>query len=146
MSENSRVWSASQLKYMAWSALPSSERKPTTEAEIAAEIGVDDRTLRRWKQLPGFWDGVKNEARANLKGSIGRIYNALIKEAETGSFQHIKLALEMLGEHTDKIQHVTWKDEVVKLIQSGMVDYASVEQEFGQELATEFFAIANVEH
>lgn len=143
MSEN---WSEEQRLYMDWQALPKDERTPKTEAEFAAQINVTDRTLRRWKQLPGFWDGVKNEARANLRSAIGSIYNALIKEAVAGSFQHQKLALEMLGEHTDKIQHVTWKDEVVKLIQSGMVDYASVEQEFGQELATEFFAIANVEH
>lgn len=143
MSEN---WSEEQRLYMDWQGLPKDKRTPKTEEEFAQQIGVTDRTLRRWKQLPGFWDGVRNEARANLKAAIGRIYGALIQEAESGNFQHIKLALEMLGEHTDKIQHVTWKDEVVKLIQSGMVDYASVEQEFGQELATEFFAIANVEH
>lgn len=129
---------------MAWSALPSSERKPATEAEIAAEIGVDDRTLRRWKQLPGFWDGVRDEARANLKGSVGRIYNALIKEAETGSYQHIKLALEMLGEHTDRIQHVTWRDKVINLIKNGMVDFDMVSADLGDELAKELFEAANV--
>lgn len=144
MSENSRNWSAAQLEYMAWSALPKSERKPATEAEIAAKVGVDDRTLRRWKQLPGFWDGVRDEARANLKSSIGRIYDALIKEAEAGSYQHVKLALEMLGEHTDKIQHITWRDKIIKLIQSGMADYDMVSADLGDELARELFDAANV--
>jgi len=144
MSDNSRQWSAGQLEYMAWSALSRGERRPAKESEIAAKIGVDDRTLRRWKQLPGFWDGVRNEARANLRSSIGRIYDALIKEAEAGSYQHVKLALEMLGEHTDKVQHITWRDRVIKLIQSGMADFEMVSADLGDELARELFDAANV--
>ena len=129
---------------MDWQALPKDQRTPKTEQEFAKQIGVTDRTLRRWKQLPGFWNGVRDEARANLRSAIARIYNALIKEAEAGNFQHIKLALEMLNEHTDRIE-VTIKDEVVELIKSGMVDYQSVKEEFGEELAIDFFAAAQVE-
>jgi hypothetical protein len=141
MSEN---WSEEQRLYMDWQGLPKDKRTPKTEEEFAQQIGVTDRTLRRWKQLPGFWDGVRNEARANLKAAIGRIYHALIAEAEGGSFQHLKLALEMLNEHTDRVE-VSLRDEVVELIQFGMVDYQSVKDEFGEEMAQDFFAAAQIE-
>lgn len=140
----SEKWTDEQRLYMDWQALPKDTRTPKTEAKFAVQIGVTDRTLRRWKQIPGFWDGVRDEARATLKASIANIYNALIKEAEAGSYQHIKLALEMLNEHTDRIE-VSLRDEVVELIQFGMVDYQSVKEEFGEELALDFFAAAEVE-
>ena len=50
----------------------------------------------------------------------------------------------MLNEHTDRIE-ISLKEEVVELIRSGMVDYQSVKEEFGEELAIDFFATAQVE-
>lgn len=143
-SESSEKWSKEQLLYMEWESLPKSERKPKTIEEFSKQLGITSRTIRNWKQLPGFWDGVRNEGRANLRASVSRLYRALINEAEGGSYQHLKLALEMLGEHTDRIQHVTWKDEVINLIKNGMADYQSVVEELGEDLAQELFELANI--
>ena len=145
--DNSRNWSSTQLKYMAWLALPKADRKPKNDTDIAKEIGVDVRTLRRWKHLPDFWENVRNEGRANLRVSIGRIYDALIKEAEEGSYQHIKLCLEMLGEHTDKINiQAYWYDELIPLIKSGELSYQILATDLkSDDLAQELFAKAGVD-
>lgn len=38
----------------------------------------------------------------HLKNDLAEIYQALAREAKGGSFQHIKLALEVTGEHVDR--------------------------------------------
>lgn len=94
-------FSTNQLKYIDWLATSKYERKPATEQLFAVEIGVTDRTLRRWKLLPGFRESITKRARELLGNSLPEIYGALRREAEKGNFQHIKLALEMTGEYKD---------------------------------------------
>lgn len=98
-------WNTTQLKYIDWLAQSKLERKPITEQFLAAELGVTDRTLRRWKLLPGFKEAITQRAREFLGGDLPEIYGALRREAIKGSFAHIKLALEITGEHTDKLEH-----------------------------------------
>lgn len=51
---------------------------------------------------------VTARARELLHTDLPDIYGALRREAIKGSFQHIKLALEMTGQHTDKLQ-IDWR-------------------------------------
>jgi hypothetical protein len=143
MSPNVRKFNNGQEQYIAWLAIPRFERIPGTQAEFAKSIGVTDRTLRRWHDLPGFWDEVTAVSRQNLREGIGNIYGALRRAAESGSFQHIKLALELLGEHIDRLQVQTWQDEIIQLLREGKVKPEDVAAEF-PELADEFFARAGV--
>ena len=94
-----------QLEYIDWLAQSKYDRVPTTEQFFAAKINVTDRTLRRWKQLPGFRQAVTQRAREFLGSDLPEIYGALRREAVKGSFAHIKLSLELTGEHTDKLEH-----------------------------------------
>lgn len=100
-------FTATQLRYIDWLAASKYERSPMTEQLFAAEIGVTDRTLRRWKQLPDFREAVTKRARELLGDDLPEIYGALRREAGKGNFQHIKLALEMTGEYTERqtIEH-----------------------------------------
>jgi hypothetical protein len=106
MSENVRFeqLNPNQLTYLEWLATSKFERKPATEALLAKELGLNDRTLRRWKQLPGFRDLITWRAREILKDNLSEIYGALSREAIKGSYQHIKLALEATGEYTENIR------------------------------------------
>jgi len=95
------------VKIQRWLALPSVERKPNTQEELAVLIGVNPATLSRWKQLAGFMGEVKRLIRDELADDIADIYGALRKEAKGGSFQHIKLALELTGDYVQKIAPTT---------------------------------------
>lgn len=85
-----------------WLALPKRERKPKTLEAFAGELGVDRVTLHRWKQQPGFMDAVYAIAETYLGDDMPDIYNALRREAKMGSFQHIKLALELTGRYVER--------------------------------------------
>lgn len=93
-----RKWTKKQRDYMAWLSVSKYDRIPSTNQEFGRMIGVTDRTLRRWKELPGFWDQVRNTAREAFRQHIADYYSALAREAAKGSFQHLRLALEMTGE------------------------------------------------
>lgn len=95
------TWNALQWAFICWMATPPEARDPITMGLFAAEYGVTDRTLRNWKNLSGFWPSVRNLAKTNLERDLPEIYFALASQAKTGSFQHIKLALELVGDYTE---------------------------------------------
>ena len=96
-------WTADQITLQQWLALPKRERKPKTLGLLASSLGIEQNTLTRWKQLDGFMDEVRKFIRSELEDDISEIYGALRKEAKAGSFQHIKLALELNGDYVQKI-------------------------------------------
>ena len=104
LSEQGHKWSKKQRAFMEWEALGKHNRPPElgTQVIFAHKLGVTERTLHRWKNKEGFADEVIALSRLYLRGRLNNIYEALGREAEKGSFQHIKLALEVTGEHTDK--------------------------------------------
>lgn len=93
-------WTADQSKFIEWLATPRFDRIPPTQEMFAAQLGVDDGTLWRWKKLEGFQDDVNKLARAGLGHRLPEVYGALFREAEKGEFQHIQLLLELTGEYT----------------------------------------------
>lgn len=99
MSENVQ-FSPNQLRAIELLALPKAERQFKTQGDIAANIGVNEKTIGRWLDIPEFRDAVTRRARELLGNALPEIYAALKREAEAGSYQHIKLALEVSGEFT----------------------------------------------
>lgn len=103
MQPAAKDWTSNQRKFMAWLAVPSAMRKPRFQSDFAKQIGVVESTLWRWKKEPGFAEEVARLSRALLKDDLPDIFGALISMAKAGSYQHIKLALEVAGEHTDEV-------------------------------------------
>lgn len=103
MSSDVKNWSANQRKFQMWLAIPTAMRDPHTQGELARSMGITDATLSRWKHWPGFAEEVAKLSRQFLKDDLPDIFGALIREAKNGSYQHIKLALEVAGEHTDEV-------------------------------------------
>ena len=101
LSENVR-FSARQRKFIEWLATPNYERYPPTQEELATEIGVVSRTLRRWKKKPELQEAVRQRVRDLLGDDLPDIYGALRKAAKEGNFQHIKLVMEMTGEYVER--------------------------------------------
>lgn len=128
-----------QLEYIEWLAQSRYDRSPSTEQLFASRIGVTDRTLRRWKLLPGFRGAITQRARELLGEDLNEIYGALRREAIKGSFNHIKLALELTGEHTDKIKVDDWRTELIELLKAGKITWQDVERELDPELVKEVY-------
>ncbi len=104
--KNAKKWSAKQLKFQEWLATPRYERVPPTQQLLAQELGVNHTTLSRWKAQDGFMDAVIALSETLLQNDLPEIYGALAREAKQGSFQHIKLALELTGRYVER-QEVT---------------------------------------
>jgi hypothetical protein len=95
-------FSARRLRFIDWLATTKYERKPSTQELLAAEMGINPRTLTRWKSMPELSEAVTRRARDLLGDDLPEIYGALRREAIRGSFQHIKLAMEMAGEYVER--------------------------------------------
>jgi hypothetical protein len=99
------VWSAVQVAFQRWLALPRKEREPRTQAELGKELGVGVVTMWKWKHLPGWEDAVRALVEAALFDSPTvqqRVLNALVRKAEEGSFYHQRLYLELAGIYNPK--------------------------------------------
>jgi hypothetical protein len=97
-----KKWTRHQREFQEWLALPKYDRFPPTQQLFAATIGMDNGTLSRWKKLDGWQEAVNEIAQSHLRVAVPEVMGALRREAEKGSFQHIKLFLEMMGMHVDK--------------------------------------------
>ena len=95
-------FSARQLKFIEWLATTKYNRKPATQELLADELGLNRKTLTRWKKIPELQEAVLQRARDMLGNSLPEIYAALDREAQKGSFQHIKLSMEMTGEYVER--------------------------------------------
>lgn len=105
MSQTVTDWTPNQEKFIRWLATPEDLRERRTHADFAESIGVAERTLYRWKELPGLTRAAASLAREMLAGDLPEIYGALVKQAKAGSFQHIKLALEVAEHYVEKHEH-----------------------------------------
>jgi transcriptional regulator with XRE-family HTH domain len=108
-----------QRLYEIWKATPPAARQEgqQTEEQVAALLGVTITTLRDWERQPEFWMNVFQESRRILGNSIPQVLDALVKKASGGSVTAIKLLLEVLGLHVDKIeQRVHMEDDRLVIV------------------------------
>ena len=81
-------WTAGQRATIAWFALPPKEREPHSQVLLAAKLGVNEKTLRRWKTAPGFWDEVNAIAFESVKAWAVKLLDAGYAHALKGSYPH----------------------------------------------------------
>lgn len=102
MQDLQEKWSVKQGKFIEWLATPRQDREPSTVELLAERLDVNPATLWRWKKLDGFQDAVNELARNSVHSRLPEVYGALLREAEKGSFQHIKLTLELSGDYVER--------------------------------------------
>ena len=123
---NSLVSSMSDIKskYRTFIAVPRKFRPKglKTTKDFAQHFGLHPATLLQWEQEPGFAISVFAEAQAVLSRSLADIMQALADRAMEGSVAAIKLSLEVLGVHHDKmeIQHHNDSDQIILVLPPGM--------------------------
>lgn len=102
MSTDVKNWSANQRKFIEWLSLPTRQREPFSQGMLAAELGVAEATLSRWKHLEGFDDEVQATIRRNLGDVLNEVVGSFKDEAKKGQFQHQKMYFEMLGWYVER--------------------------------------------
>ena len=101
MSENVS-FSNGHRRFIEWKATPKKSRTPTTQVLLAAELGLNDRTLTRWGKKTEVKDAISDRIRELLGDALPELYAVLLAKALTGAFSHLKMAFEMAGEYVEK--------------------------------------------
>lgn len=108
-------WDADQSRYIEWLATPRYERVPPNADMLAAEMGRAESTLYKWRKIDGFQDAVNQLARKTIGIKLPEVYGALLRQAEAGSFEHIRLALELAGEYTPRQKNLNEASGEIRL-------------------------------
>jgi len=92
-------WTFRQRRFQELLAV-SSENRPEgcqNDEEIAETLGINLMTLRGWTLQPGWWESVSDIAAVHIGRYLHAIYEAMVKQAVTGSVQAAKFCLDVLG-------------------------------------------------
>ena len=90
------ILTPAQTEYLDWLCTPPGEREPSSKMKMAAHIGVDVKTLRRWEKKPAFrkqWE----ERVADIQGSPERtqsVLDMLYSKAMDGDTKSAQLYLQ----------------------------------------------------
>lgn len=103
MSQNVTEFSPNQLKAIFWFATPEQARNPKTQQEFADKLGVRRETVSRWYNDASVRAEINRVARKELAKHLPEVYETLRKLAIKGSFQHMKLYLELLEEYSEEV-------------------------------------------
>jgi hypothetical protein len=111
-------------RYKLWRSLPPGDRPEAlrTDKEFAKYYNVSLSTLRQWESSPAFWEECFAIAKNTIGQRLPEILSALAARAATGNVPAVKLALEVLGVHRDKVQHTLDVDDdrLVVIMPAGM--------------------------
>lgn len=109
-------WTTDQKQFMIWLATPTKQRAPKKQAGFAKELGVNKRTLSRWKNLPGFQKAVEEYRMKWLEKHISDAYEALVHHALHGNSQYMKMLLEVVRDQfgTKTVEVRDGRNEQVK--------------------------------
>lgn len=100
-SNGSEKWTADQVRYIAWLALPKAQRVPKTQEKLADVFGVHRDTLTDWKHLPGLMDAVNAMARELVKHDIAEVLGVIRSKAKKGDLPFVNMVLAMAGMAVD---------------------------------------------
>ena len=75
-------------------------------SDVAKELGISDKTLRKLRKISTFWDRVYSTFMQSFEGELPDILRAMCREAKAGN----QMAARLVLEHSGKLQkniHVT---------------------------------------
>ncbi len=92
-----------QNRTLVWLTTPKAERTPKTLEELAEELGVNPSTVRRWRTKFDLDEIASEIAKGELVESLPDVLRALTEKAEAGSYEHIRLFLEVADNRKQRI-------------------------------------------
>lgn len=96
-----------EKQLMAIEILAQPKRKGMTYEEIAEHVGVDVRTLFRWRQKPEFVEAITKRAMLNLHTDLPEVFDANLRRAKVGEVRSVELIYKLLGLLVHKTEDVT---------------------------------------
>jgi len=91
------------LAFIDWIGLPSPERVPKNQRELAFHLGVEESTLSNWKKTNGFWEEVRKKRIEWAKDKTSNVLLGLYRRAlKEGGASEVKLFLQYAGEFNEK--------------------------------------------
>lgn len=85
-----------QEQFLNWLMTPAGHRDPSSQEKFAAQIGVDETTLRRWKKKPAFkmeWERRVNDLQQSPERTQ-KLLDTLYERAMGGDNNAAKLYLQ----------------------------------------------------
>lgn len=120
-------WTLLQQKYMLWLAVPT-KNKPANlknREQVATALGVEVSTLLAWEGSAGFWDDTFAITRSLIGHRLADILEANAREAVRGSVPAMKLAYQVLGVASEKIEHkLSMEDDQLVVVMRSAPDSA----------------------
>jgi len=113
---------AERLQFIEWLAIPSNEREPKTQAELAQQLGVEPATLSDWKRSPELWEEVRRLVDERVKEHHPEVLAALVRKAKQGDVQAQKLYLQYVYGWAERQRHETEHRESVTVNFSDISD------------------------
>jgi len=131
-----------QEQFLNWLCTPASGRTPSSQAAYAKQVGVDETTLRRWKNKAVFKQEWKRRIE-DLQGSPERtqqLLDNLFVRALDGDNNSAKLYLQATGRLAPMQLEVAHKTNVTELSDEELTELlaagAASEQRFRLETKT----------
>lgn len=106
-----------QEQFLNWLMTPAGHRNPTSQDKLAAELGVDETTLRRWKKKPAFkleWEKRVNDLQQSPERTQ-KLLDSLYERAMNGDNNSAKLYLQAtnrLAPTQVHVEHSTKPSEI----------------------------------
>ena len=102
-----RRWDWRKALFIAWSALPRSQRNPKTLDGLVDLLGLANAgTIRHWRAKdPGIDERIAELPRKLLMGHVADVYEAMVSVAtspDPRAYQDRRLFLELTGEYAPK--------------------------------------------
>jgi hypothetical protein len=113
-----------QEQFLNWLCTPASGRTPSSQAAYAKQLGVDETTLRRWKNKAAFKQEWKRRIE-DLQGSPERtqqLLDNLFARALDGDNNSAKLYLQATGRLAPVQLEVAHKTNVMELSDEELSD------------------------
>lgn len=86
-------------------------RQKSTFEKIGEEIGCSRTAIWKWFQNIEFLEWINAQTNYMQRTALIPVLKSLIRKAEIGDVQAIKLYLEKMGEFTERVRiEVGWKD------------------------------------
>lgn len=95
--------------------------------EVAQEVSVTERTMRRWRNDPEFAEEVMRRSSLILVESIPAIYNVLSERAKAGDYQAMRLLFDRIDRAYD--DYTRTKELTVPLTGDGQLTFSWMEGE-----------------
>ena len=107
-----------------------------TIREVAAQVGVSDVSVARWRQDPAFIDKIYERYMTEFGSQLPAVINSMVREAKHGNVQAARLVLEHSGKLVKNV-NITIDSPFEKFLKAEDIQNAEVVEVFEDSVIPE---------